>query len=96
MPGWCCRPTDALHGAEAASFQAVQQPQQLQLPEKPKTELVSNSDDSQTVIIKMPRVAEPATNLQVSHICMTAHAAWLPNLYTETMHGPVAFQAVAI
>ena len=61
--GRCCRPTDALHGADVASFQAVQQPQ---LPEKPQTELVSNSDDSQTVIIKMPRATDLATNLQVS------------------------------
>ena len=95
LPGWCCRSTDALHGADAASFQAVQQqPQQLQLPEKPKTELVSNSDDSQTVIIKMPRVAEPVTTLQVSHTHVTAHAVWRPNLVTEAMHEPIAFLAV--
>ena len=37
VPGWCCRPTDALHGADAVSFQGVQQPQLPEkLPEKPK------------------------------------------------------------
>ena len=86
LPVLCCRPTDALHGTDAVSFQAVQQPQ---LPGTPKTELVSNSDDSQTVIIKMPRVADPATNMQVSHTHVTAHAAGMPILLTGTMHGPL-------
>lgn len=57
-----CRSTDALHSAGVTSFQAVQQPQQ---PAEPKTELVANSDGTQTVIVKMPRVTDPITSFQV-------------------------------
>ena len=58
--GDACRPTDALHSAGVTSFVA-QQPQQ---PAQPKTELISNSDGTQTVIVKMPSVPDP-TSLQV-------------------------------
>jgi hypothetical protein len=58
--GDACRPTDALHTAGVTSFVA-QQPQE---PAQPKTELINNSDGTQTVIVKMPNVPDPAS-LQV-------------------------------
>ncbi len=34
-------------------------------PAEPKTELITHKDGTQTVIVKMPRVADPSTSLQV-------------------------------
>lgn len=59
----CCRSTDALHTAGVTSFSALQQ-QPVQ-PAEPKTELITHKDGTQTVIVKMPRVADPSTSLQV-------------------------------
>ena len=64
----CYRSTDALHTAGVTSFSALQQ--QPQQPAEPKTELITHKDGTQTVIVKMPRVSDPSTSLQVALTCL--------------------------